>query len=72
MTANRYLTHYQYETSPALQMPSVKNFQLAKGLHDDNVYLQFGKVDKDVFHLDFQSPYTPFQAFAVAISQFNL
>ena len=34
------------------------------------VLLQFGKVGKDRFVLDFAAPLSPFQAFCVALSQF--
>jgi tubby and related proteins len=36
------------------------------------VYLQFGKVDDNKFHLDFRAPITPIQAFAIALAQFSL
>ncbi|TYZ67983.1 hypothetical protein PybrP1_012494 [[Pythium] brassicae (nom. inval.)] len=38
----------------------------------DDVCLQFGKVDEKKFHLDFRAPLTPIQAFAIALAQFNL
>jgi tubby and related proteins len=53
-------------------MASVKNFQLIAV--DDNaevVLLQFGRVQKDRFTMDFQHPLSPFQAFAICLSSFD-
>ncbi|EOX94944.1 Tubby like protein 3 isoform 2 [Theobroma cacao] len=57
---------------------SVKNFQLvaspengATGQEHENVILQFGKVGKDVFTMDYQYPISAFQAFAVCLSSFD-
>jgi tubby-related protein 1 len=54
-----------------VKTPSVKNFQLTHIDSSEEVVLQFGKVNSDSFHLDFQGPFTPLQAFAVALAQFN-
>ncbi|ONK67540.1 uncharacterized protein A4U43_C05F1100 [Asparagus officinalis] len=57
---------------------SVKNFQLvaseengATGQEQDKVILQFGKVGKDLFTMDFQYPISAFQAFAICLSSFD-
>jgi len=52
---------------------SVKNFQLTNPEDPDpeNVYLQFGRVGKDVFNMDFRHPISPFQAFAICLSSFD-
>lgn len=57
---------------------SVKNFQLvaspvsgAAGQENENVILQFGKVGKDVFTMDYQYPISAFQAFAICLSSFD-
>ncbi|XP_041022539.1 tubby-like F-box protein 3 [Juglans microcarpa x Juglans regia] len=57
---------------------SVKNFQLvaspengATGQEYENVILQFGKVGKDVFTMDYQYPISAFQAFAICLSSFD-
>ncbi|PSS14653.1 Tubby-like F-box protein [Actinidia chinensis var. chinensis] len=57
---------------------SVKNFQLvaapgdgATGQDPENVILQFGKVGKDVFTMDYQYPISAFQAFAICLSSFD-
>jgi len=49
---------------------SVKNFQLVPGLSDDTVVFQLGKIGDHDFNLDFAPPFTPFSAFALAVSQF--
>ncbi|KAL8047741.1 hypothetical protein ABFX02_07G020200 [Erythranthe guttata] len=57
---------------------SVKNFQLvassengAPGPEHDKVILQFGKVGKDVFTMDYRFPLSAFQAFAICLSSFD-
>lgn len=50
---------------------SVKNFQLTSAEDPDTVYLQFGRVGKDVFNMDFRHPFSPFQAFAICLSSFD-
>lgn len=50
---------------------SVKNFQLINSADSDTVYLQFGRVGKEVFNLDFRHPISPFQAFAMCLSSFD-
>ncbi|KAE8722869.1 Tubby-like F-box protein 14 [Hibiscus syriacus] len=57
---------------------SVKNFQLAAsplngvgGQEHENVILQFGKVGKDVFTMDYQYPISAFQAFVICLSSFD-
>mmetsp|Transcript_19373 Transcript_19373/g.18716 ORF Transcript_19373/g.18716 Transcript_19373/m.18716 type:complete len:387 (-) Transcript_19373:36-1196(-) len=55
-----------------VSVPSVKNFQLVPEDDVDNIICQFGKIDDDRFHLDFKAPFNAFQAFALALSQFNL
>ena len=67
-------------------MASVKNFQLvASPAHygndhgpsraimesDDDVILQFGRVGKDLFTMDFCYPLSAFQAFAICLSSFD-
>ena len=59
-----------------VKLASVKNFQLVQegvGLGmDDPISMQFGKVEEDVFVLDFNpSILSPIQAFGVALSTFN-
>lgn len=50
---------------------SVKNFQLISATDPETVYLQFGRVGKEVFNLDFRFPISPFQAFTMCLSSFD-
>nr|XP_043636203.1 tubby-like F-box protein 6 [Erigeron canadensis] len=57
---------------------SVKNFQLVatppsgqSGRQYEKVILQFGKVGKDVFTMDYRYPISAFQAFAICLSSFD-
>lgn len=50
---------------------SVKNFQLISSTDPETVFLQFGRVGKEVFNLDFRWPMSPFQAFAMCLSSFD-
>jgi tubby-related protein 1 len=47
---------------------SVKNFQLAS---EDDVILQFGRSGDDLFIMDFKSPLSPLQAFAICLSSIH-
>lgn len=60
------------------EVASIKNFQLVASLKNgvleqaqENVILQFGKVGKDVFTMDFQYPISAFEAFAICLSSFD-
>lgn len=57
---------------------SVKNFQLVAsaengpaGSEHDKIILQFGKVGKDLFTMDYRYPISAFQAFAICLSSFD-
>ncbi|XP_076888585.1 tubby-like F-box protein 3 isoform X2 [Bidens hawaiensis] len=57
---------------------SVKNFQLVACLEDENgskehekIVLEFGKIGKDVFTMDYQYPISAFEAFAICLSSFD-
>lgn len=50
---------------------SVKNFQLASGDALDHVILQFGKVGKDAFTMDYAWPINALQAFAICLTSFD-
>lgn len=52
-------------------MASVKNFQLVSPEDEDKIILQFGRVGKDLFTMDFSYPLTPFQAFAICLSSLD-
>ena len=64
--------NYRLNFSGRVSLPSVKNFQLVSAANKSDILCQFGKVGDDTFHLDFKRPVTAFQAFAFALSQFNL
>lgn len=57
---------------------SVKNFQLVASVEngpatqeDEKVVLQFGKVGKDLFTMDYCYPISAFQAFAICLGSFD-
>ena len=64
--------NYRLDFHGRVSVASVKNFQLVGEEDLENVVCLFGKVDHDRFHLDFKTPFNAFQAFALALSQFNL
>ncbi|OMO84447.1 hypothetical protein COLO4_22054 [Corchorus olitorius] len=59
---------------------SVKNFQLVAAVEpshnispeeQEKVTLQFGKIGKDIFTMDYRYPLSAFQAFAICLSSFD-
>ncbi|KAJ1285482.1 hypothetical protein BS78_03G282600 [Paspalum vaginatum] len=63
-----------------VMVASVKNFQLIApagtgepwGIQDDEtVILQFGKIEDDVFTMDYRQPLSAFHAFAICLSSFG-
>ena len=51
---------------------SVKNFQLADDEDEtEEVMLQFGKVGKDLFTMDYRYPMSALQAFAICLTSFD-
>ncbi|XP_022766505.1 tubby-like F-box protein 5 [Durio zibethinus] len=59
---------------------SVKNFQLVAAVEasqnvtvaeQEKVILQFGKIGKDIFTMDYRYPLSAFQAFAISLSSFD-
>ncbi|XP_038716425.1 tubby-like F-box protein 5 isoform X2 [Tripterygium wilfordii] len=59
---------------------SVKNFQLVAATdscenvpaaEQERVILQFGKIGKDIFTMDYRYPLSAFQAFAICLSSFD-
>ncbi|KAH7718078.1 CRE-TUB-1 protein [Aphelenchoides avenae] len=50
---------------------SVKNFQIVHNLNPDYVVMQFGRVNNEVFTMDFRYPLSPVQAFGVAMTSFH-
>lgn len=73
-----YVLNFQGRVTQA----SVKNFQLvnADGAgaggatsreDDERVILQFGRIGKDCFTMDFQYPLSPLQAFSICLTSFD-
>jgi hypothetical protein len=56
---------YQLDFGGRVTTKSAKNFQLEYG---DKQVLQFGRIENGSFILDFQAPFSPIQAFAVALA----
>ncbi|KAK4265682.1 hypothetical protein QN277_026699 [Acacia crassicarpa] len=61
-----------------VKVRSVKNFQLVaspengpSGEEHEKIILQFGKVGKDLFIMDYQYPISAFQASAICLSSFE-
>ena len=50
---------------------SVKNFQLIDDKDETKIYLQFGRIGDQQFNLDYQWPFSPLQAFAIALTSFD-
>lgn len=50
---------------------SVKNFQIVHDSDPDYIVMQFGRVDADVFSMDYRYPLCAVQAFAIALSSFD-
>ncbi|CAF0823532.1 unnamed protein product [Rotaria sordida] len=53
--------------------PSVKNFQMIieNENREEEIIMQFGRVDKETFTCDFRYPLSAIQAFAIALSSFD-
>eukprot|EP00884_Botryococcus_braunii_P018335 jgi/Botrbrau1/5185/Bobra.0172s0055.1 len=50
---------------------SVKNFQLISPSDPETTLMQFGKVGKDLFTLDYRAPLSAIQAFAISLTSFD-
>mmetsp|Transcript_42701 Transcript_42701/g.123430 ORF Transcript_42701/g.123430 Transcript_42701/m.123430 type:complete len:263 (+) Transcript_42701:659-1447(+) len=66
-TIGAYVLNFNKRVTEA----SVKNFQLVHPNDPKVVFLQFGRVGKETFNLDFRHPISPFQAFAMCLSSFD-
>jgi len=64
---NSYVLNYKGRANQA----SVKNFQLCHSHNPDLVIMQLGKVEQDVFIMDFRYPLSALQAFGIALSSFD-
>lgn len=52
-------------------MSSVKNFQIVTSYDSEYVVIQFGRIGKDTFTIDFQYPMSAIQAFGMCLSGFD-
>lgn len=68
---NESVGAYVLNFNGRVKLASVKNFQLVDRRDPEAIVLQFGKVDKDRFNMDFQHPMSAFQAFAICLSAFD-
>lgn len=68
---NDHVGAYVLNFEGRVTMASVKNFQLVEEGKEDEVLLQFGRVEKDKFTLDFSWPLSPLQAFGICLSSFD-
>ena len=53
------------------KISSVKNIQIVHKKHSENIYLQLAKQNKTDYLLDFYGPFSPMQAFAIAIANID-
>jgi len=72
---NEEMEAYCLNFGGRVRLASVKNFQIMHGNeHPENAesetLMQFGRVDKEKFHLDVQFPFSPVQAFAACVSSY--
>lgn len=60
-------------TGNRVAQPSVKNFQLIidNENEEEEVIMQFGRVDEDTFTCDYRYPLSAIQAFGIALSSFD-
>ncbi|GLC37771.1 hypothetical protein PLESTB_001475100 [Pleodorina starrii] len=68
---NEELNAYCLNFNGRVTEASVKNFQLVSDDNHNHIILQFGKVGKDTFTMDYQWPISAFQAFAICMSSFD-
>lgn len=67
---NEQIGAYVLNFDGRVTMASVKNFQLVFENSQD-VILQFGRIGKDKFTMDFKYPLSPIQAFGICLSSFD-
>ena len=51
--------------------PSVKNFQLVDAEMENDVIVQFGRIDSNLFNMDVKYPFSIIQAFALCLSSLD-
>jgi len=68
---NEELNAYCLNFNGRVTEASVKNFQLVTDDNQSHVILQFGKIGKNTFTMDYQWPINAFQAFSICLSSFD-
>lgn len=71
---------YRLNFNGRVTIASIKNIQVVgveknqdeEHIENDEMFLQFGKIGDDRFHLDYKYPFNAFQAFALALSALEL
>jgi len=62
---------YTLEYNGRATLASVKNIQLIHEGNEENLIFQMGKVSDTRFNIDFKAPFSPVQAFALALTVFD-
>jgi hypothetical protein len=66
------LKHSKLDFQGRVTMPSTKNFQLVEdGEATQRVVMQFGRVGKEAFNLDYMAPLSALQAFGIVLTVFR-
>ncbi|OMJ85224.1 hypothetical protein SteCoe_13540 [Stentor coeruleus] len=68
---NEHVQAFVLNFNGRVDKASVKNFQLIDDKDENKIYLQFGRVGEQMFNLDFQWPFSPLMAFAIALTSFD-
>jgi len=61
----------EFPSTRASLSPSVKNMVLPVPQPGEGIALSFARIDRDTYALDFGSPLSPLQAFAIAVSSID-
>ncbi|KAG0628734.1 hypothetical protein M758_1G049200 [Ceratodon purpureus] len=68
---NKQLAAYCLNFNGRVTKPSVRNFQLVADSDPDIVILQFGKIGRNLFTMDYQHPMSALQAFSICLSSLD-
>jgi len=73
LTYNLKSMKYDLNFSGMVNMSSCKNFQLILDSSSNNdIKLQFGKISDSKYHLGVKYPFSPLQAFCIALTKFDV
>eukprot|EP00826_Nyctotherus_ovalis_P029851 TRINITY_DN2367_c0_g4_i2.p1 TRINITY_DN2367_c0_g4~~TRINITY_DN2367_c0_g4_i2.p1 ORF type:complete len:118 (-),score=43.22 TRINITY_DN2367_c0_g4_i2:134-487(-) len=70
-TWNNEIKAYVLDFYGRITQPSIKNFQLINPSNENEIVMQFGRVDDDLFNMDISWPLSVLQAFGISISAFD-